>query len=105
MSKESQVQNLVTIGTEEAATHFDATASQDKESYDGDVSEENEEDAQVISDKAYGVLIKTLKSAGADTLPDNEGQEANNEGDRDQTAKPKGKKPAQKCDNRSLPGS
>ena len=73
MSKESRAQTLVMIGTKEAATHFDATTSQDKESYDGDVSNEDEEDAQVILDKIDNVQIETLKSTGNDTLPDNVG--------------------------------
>ena len=67
-------------GTEEAATHFDATTSQDEESYDSDVSEVDEEDAQVIPDEADDVQIEALKSAGDDTLPDNKGQEATNKG-------------------------
>ena len=90
VSKESRVQTLITVGTEKAATHFDATTSQDEESYDGDVSKVDEEDAHVILDN---VNIKTSKSAGDDTLPENEGQEGTNKEDGDQTAKSGDKKP------------
>ena len=93
MSKESRVQTLITVGTEEAATHFDATTSQIEESYDGDVSEVDEEDAKVIPDEADDVSIKILKSAGDDTLADNEGQKGTNKEGDDQTAKSGDKKP------------
>ena len=93
ISKESRVQTLITIGTEEAATCFDATTSQDEESYDGDVSKIDKEDAQVNPDEANNVQIETLKSAGDDTLPDNEDQEVTNEGNGNQIAKSCDKKP------------
>ena len=85
---------MITIGTEEAATHFNATMSQDEESYDGDVSEVDEEDAEVIPDEADDVPIETSKSARNDTLPDNEGQDGTNKEDGNQTAKSGDQKPA-----------
>ena len=69
------------------------------------VSEENEDDVQVIPDEADNAIIKTSKSAGEDTLLDNEGQEVTSEGGSNQTAKPEDKKPAQKHDNRPSAGS
>ena len=105
MSKESRVHTLITIGTEEAATHFDATTSQDEESYDGDVSGVDEEDAEVIPDEEDDAQIKTLKSAGDGTLPDNEGQEGTSKEDGDQTAKFGDKKPDQKHGNQASSGS
>ena len=99
ISKESRVQTLITVGTEEAATHFDAITSQDKKSYDGDVSEVDKEDAEVIPDEAEDSPIKTSKPAGDDKLPDNEGQDETNKEDGDQTAKSGDKKPVQKCGN------
>ena len=51
ISKENRAHTLVTVGTEEAATHFNAPTSQDEESYDGDISTVDEEDAEVVSDK------------------------------------------------------
>ena len=96
---------MITIGTEEAATCFNATTSQDEESYDGDVSEVDEEDAEVVPDEEDDTQIKTSKSAGDDTLPDNEGQEGTNKEDGNQTAKPVGKKPVQKYGNQASSGS
>ena len=93
MSKENRAYTLITIGTKETATHFDATTSQDEESYDGDVSEVDEEDAEVVPDEEDNTQIKTLKSAGDNPLPDNEGQEGTNKEDGDKTAKPVDKKP------------
>ena len=43
--------------------------------------------------------------AGADTLPNNEGQEATNKEDDGKTLKSTDKKPVQKCSNRALSGS
>ena len=84
---------MITVGTEEAANRFDATASQDKESYDGDVSKVDKEDAEVIPDEEDDTQIETLKSVGDDMLPDNESQEGTNKEDGDQIAKPGDKKP------------
>ena len=92
MPKESRVKTLITIGTEESATCYDAT-SQDEGSYDGDVSKVDKEDAEVIPDEEDDAQIKTSKSAGDDTLPDNEGQDRTNKEDGDQTAKSGDKKP------------
>ena len=74
-----------------ALTH---PTSQDEESYDGDVSKIDEEDAEVIHDEEDDTQIKTLKSAEDNMLPDNEGQEETNKEDGDQTAKPGDKKPS-----------
>ena len=93
MSKETRAHTLITVETEEAATFFNATASQDEESYDGDVSKVDEEDAEVIPDEKDDTQIETSKSAGDDMLPDNEGQEGTNKEDGNQTAKPADKKP------------
>ena len=78
MLKENRAKTLIIIGTEETATCFNATTSQDEESYDGDVSEVDKEDAKVIPDEADDVPIETSKSAGNNTLPDNEGQDGTN---------------------------
>ena len=43
MLKENRTQTLIKIGTEEATTFFNAPTSQDKESYDGNISEVDEE--------------------------------------------------------------
>ena len=92
MSKENRTQTLIKVGTEEAATHFDVQTSQDEESYDGDVSGEDEY-AEVVPDKDDDTQIKTSKSTENKTLQDNEGQEETNKEDGDQTAKSSDKKP------------
>ena len=81
------------MGGGEAATHFDAPTSQDEESYDGDVSRVDGEDAVVVPDEEDDTQIKTSRSAGDNTLQDNEGQEETNKEDGNQTAKPDDKKP------------
>ena len=105
MSKENRNQTLIKFRTEEATTHFDAPMSQDKESYDGDISEVDEEDAEVVPDKVDDVQIEGSKPAGANTLANNEGQEETNKVDDGQTSKPTDKKPVQKCSNRASSGS
>ena len=67
--------------------------SQDEVSYDGDVSNIDEEDAEVIPNEEDDIQIKNLKPTGDDTLPDNESQEETNKEDGNQTAKPGDKKP------------
>ena len=105
MSKESRTQTLIKVGTEEATTHFDAHTSQDEASYDGDISEVDKEDVDVVPDKVDDAQIEGLKPAGADTLPHNEGQQATNKGDDGKTSKPTDKKPVQKHSNRASSGS
>ena len=95
MSKENRTQTLIKVGMEEATTRFDAHThtSQDKASYDGNISEVDEEDVEVVPDEVDDAQIEGLKPVGADTLPDNEGQEAINKEDDGQTSKPTYKKP------------
>ena len=61
------------VGAEEAATHFDAQTSQDEDSYNGDVSGVDEEDAEVVPDEEDDTQIKTLKSAENNMIQDKEG--------------------------------
>ena len=93
MSKENRTQTLIKVGTTEAATHFDAPTSQDEESYDGNISKVDKEDAEVVPHKEYDAQMEGLKPAGAHTLTDNEGQEETNKEDDSQTSKPADKKP------------
>ena len=51
MSKENRIQTLIKVGMEEATTRFDAHTSQDEASHDGNISEVDEEDVEVIPDK------------------------------------------------------
>ena len=105
MSKENRTQTLIKVGTKEATTCFDAHTSQDKASYDGNISEVDKEDVEVIPDEADDAQMEGLKPAGANTVADNEGQEATNKEDSGQTSKPVDKKPVQKCSNRASSGS
>ena len=92
MSKENRTQTLIKVRTEEATTSFDAPTSQDEASYNGDISEVDEEDVEVVPDKVDDAQIVGSKPVGADTLTDNEGQEVANKDD-GQTSKPAEKKP------------
>ena len=51
MLKQNRTQTFIKVGTEEASTHFDAHTSQDEASYDGDVSDADEEDIKVVPDE------------------------------------------------------
>ena len=93
MSTENRTQTLIKVGTEEATTCFDAHTSQDEVSYDGDISEADEEDVEVVPDEVDDAQTEGLKPAGANTLPDNEGQEATNKEDDGRTSKHTDKKP------------
>ena len=84
---------------EEATKRFNAHTSQDEASYDGDISKADKEDVEVVPDKVDDAQTEGLKPAGADTLPENEGQEATNKEDDDRTSHHTDKKPVQKCSN------
>ena len=51
MSKENRTQTLIKVGAEEASTCLDAPVSQDEASYNGDVSDADEEDIEVVPTK------------------------------------------------------
>ena len=105
MSNENRTQTLIKVGTEEATTCFDAHTSQDEANYDGNISEVDEEDVKVVTDKVDDAQTEGSKPVGANTLPDNEGQEVTNKEDGSQTLKPTDKKPVRKCSNWALSGS
>ena len=93
MSKENRTQTLTKVGTEETSTHFDAHTSQDEASYDGNVSDADEEDIEVVPDEVDDIQIKGLKPAKADTVTDKEVPKATNKEDGGQTSKSMDKKP------------
>ena len=105
MSKKNRTQTLLKVGMEEAITRFDAHTYQDEASYDGNIFKVDKEDVEVVSDEADDAQTEGSKLAGADTLPDNEGQEVTNKEDDGKTSKPTDKKPVQKCSNRASSGS
>ena len=49
------------MGTEEALTHFDVPASQDKASYDGNVSNAEEDDINVVPNEVNDTQAESLK--------------------------------------------
>ena len=61
MLKENRTQTLIKVGTQEATTHFNAHTSQDKASYDGDITEVDEEDVEVVPDEEDDAHIEGLK--------------------------------------------
>ena len=105
MSTENRTQTLIKVGMEEATTRFDAHTSQDEANYNGNISKADEEDVKVIPDEVDDAQTEGLKLAGADTLPNNEGQEATNKEDDGRTSKHTDKKPVQKHSNRASSGS
>ena len=105
MSTEDRTQTVIKVGMKEATTCFNAHTSQDEASYDGNISGADGEDVEVIPDEVDDAQTEGSKLAGADTLPDNEGQEATNKEDDGKTSKHTDKKPVQKCRNRASSGS
>ena len=105
MSKENRTQTLIKVGAEEASTHFNAHISQDEASYDGDISDADEEDIEVVPDKVDDTQIEGSKPVEADTITDKEVPEATNKEDGSQTSKSLDKKPAQQHSNRASSGT
>ena len=105
MLKENRIQTLIKVGTEEATTHFNAHTSQDEASYDGEISEVDEEDVEVIPDEIDDTQIEGSKPAGANTLANHEGLESTNKEDDGQTLKTQDKKLVQKHSNWASSGS
>ena len=105
MLKENGTQTLIKVGTEEASTCFDAHTSQDEASYDGNVSDADEEDIEVVSDKVDDTQIEGSKQAEADTVADKEVPKATNKEDNGQTLKSMDKNPFHKHSNRASSGS
>ena len=104
MSKENRIQTLIKVGAEEASTCLDAHVSQDEASYDGDISDA-EEDIKMVSDEVDDTQIKGMKPVEADTITDKEVPEATNKEDGGQTSKSTDKKPAQQHSSRASSGT
>ena len=94
MLKENRTQTLIKVGAEEASTYFDAHVSQDEASYDGDISDADEEDIGVVPDEVDDTQMEGSKPVEADTVADKEVPEATNQEDGSQTSKSTDKKPA-----------
>ena len=105
MSKENRTQTLIKVGTEETSTRFDAHTSQDEASYDGDVSDADEEYIEVVPGEVDDTQIEGSKPAEADMVADKEVTKATNKEDGGQTSKSMDKKPVHKYNNRASSGS
>ena len=81
MSKENSIQTLIKIGAEEASTHFDAHASQDEASYDGNISDAEEDDTEVVLDEVNDTQIKGSKPVDAIPVAHKEVPKATNKED------------------------
>ena len=90
----------IKVGMEEALTHFDAHASQDEASYDGNVSDAEEDDIEVIPDEVDDTQVKSLKPVGAISAADKEVQKANKSGG-SQTSKSADKNPTHQHSNKA----
>ena len=60
------------VGTEEALTRFNAHASQDEASYDGDMSDAEEDDIKVVPDEVNDTQVESSKPVGAVSAADKE---------------------------------
>ena len=67
MLKENRTKTLIKVRAEEASTRFNAHASQDKASYDGDISDAEENDIKVVPDEVDDTQIKGSKPV--ETIP------------------------------------
>ena len=94
MLKESRTQTLIMVGSEEASTCFSAHAFQDEASYDGDISDAEEEDIEMVPDEVADTQIKGSKPAETVSVADKEVPKATDKEDGGQTSKSAGKNPA-----------
>ena len=76
------------VEREQALTHFDAHASQDEASYDGDVSDAGEADIKDVPDEVDDTQVKSSKPVGATSATGKEVQKAANKSSSSQTSKP-----------------
>ena len=68
MSKENRTQTLIKVGAKEASTRFNTHVSQDEASYNGDVSDADKEDIEVVPDEVDDTQIEGPKPIEADTV-------------------------------------
>ena len=104
MSKQNRTQTLIKVGAEEASTCFDAHASQNEASYDGDISDA-EDDIEVVPDEVDDTQIEGLKPVEAIPIADKEVPKATNKEDGGQTSKSADKNPAQQHSNKVSHGT
>ena len=93
------------VGAEEASTPFDAPASQDEASYDGDVSDAREDDIEVIPDMLGNTPVKSSGPAKAISAVNREVQKITDKSDGGQTSKCVGKNQAHQHSDKALSGT
>ena len=94
MLKENRTETFINVGAEEASTHLDAHTSQDESSYDGNISDAEEDDIKVVPDEVDDTQIEGSKPVEAIPMADNEVPKATNKEDGGQTLKFVDKNPA-----------
>ena len=72
MSKDNRTLTLIKVGTEEASTCFNAHACQDEASYNGDVSDAEEDDIEVVPEEVDDTQVESSKPVGAISAADKE---------------------------------
>ena len=72
MSKENRTLTLMKVSAEEASTCFDAHASQDEASYNGNMSDAEEDDIEVVPDEVDDTQVESSKLEGAVSVADEE---------------------------------
>ena len=92
------------VGAEEASTHFNAHTSQDEASYDGDISNA-EEDIEVVPDGVVDTQIEGSKPAETISIANKEVPKATNKEDGGQTSKSAGKNLVQQHSNKASSGT
>ena len=104
MLKENRTLTLLKVGTEEVSTSFDAPASQDVASYDGNVSDVGEDDIEVILDEVGDTLAKSSGPAKVVSTVNREVQKTNKR-DGGQTSKSVDKNLAHQHSDKALSGT
>ena len=105
MSKENRALTLIKVGMEEALTHFNVHASQDEASFDGNVSDAEDDAIKVIPDEVDDTQVESLKPVGAVSAADKEVQKVTNKSGGGQTLKSVDKNPTHQHSNKASSGT
>ena len=104
MSKQNRTLTLMKVGMEEASIRFNAHASQDEATYDGNMLDA-EDDIEVVPDEVDDTQVKSLKPVGATSAAEKEVQKATNKSGDGQTSKSADKNPTGQPSNKALSGT
>ena len=105
ISKENRTLTLIKVGTEEASTCFNAHASQDEASHDGNMSDAEEDDIEVVPYKVDNTQVESSKPVGAISTADIEVQKATLKSGGSQTLKSADKNPIDQPSNKASSGT